>query len=147
MKTIISALILLAILLPAALIAETHSIKGLWFDENKTSKIEIYQSTAGKFYGKINWLKAPNDAKGKPLTDKENPDPKLRNRPLIDLVILSGLVGKGGNKYTNGTIYDPESGKTYSCRGELTSENVLKLRGYIGLPTLGRSTVWTRATK
>jgi uncharacterized protein (DUF2147 family) len=62
-------------------------------------------------------------------------------------VILSGLVDKGGNKYTNGTIYDPESGKTYSCRGELTSENVLKLRGYIGLPTLGRSTVWTRANK
>ena len=42
-------------------------------------------------YGKITWLKKPNDARGKPFTDTENPDKSKRNQPLIGLIILKNF--------------------------------------------------------
>ncbi len=146
MKALITALLLVATLLPVALAAETSDITGIWFNEEKTSKIEVYQAASGKYYGKIIWLKEPL-ANGKPRTDMENPDKSLRKRPLIDLVVLNGLSAKGKNVYSGGTIYDPKSGKTYSSKAELTSPNVLKLRGYVVVPAAGRTSTWTRATK
>ncbi len=136
-----------ALLLPVALAAEDYSIEGYWYNAEKTSKIRIFKTTAGNYAGKIVWLKEPNDAKGKPRLDIENPDPELRSRPLLDLVIIRGLEDKGNNKFAHGTIYDPKSGNTYSSKGELTSPNVLKLRGYIGISLVGRTETWTRTTK
>lgn len=147
MKKLLILATALALLLPVALAARDYSIEGYWFNAEKTSKIKIFKTTAGTYAGKIVWLKEPNDARGKPRTDIENPDPELRSRPLLDMVIISGLVDKGKNKYGNGTIYDPKSGNTYSSKGELTSPNVLKLRDYIGISLVGRTETWTRTTK
>lgn len=147
MRTIVFTLLLLSVLLPLALIAQTQDITGIWFNEEKTSKIEVYKTTAGKYAGKIIWLKEPLDAKGKPRTDIENPDKNLQSRPLMNLLVLSGLSAKGKGKYAGGTIYDPKSGNTYSCKTELTSPNVMKLRGFVLVSVAGRTSTWTRATK
>ncbi|MGC9361516.1 MAG: DUF2147 domain-containing protein [Candidatus Syntrophosphaera sp.] len=147
MKKLLILAIALAFLIPVALAAKDYSIEGYWYNAEKTSKIKIFKTTAGNYAGKIVWLKEPNDAKGKPRMDVENPDPELRSRPLLDMVIISGLVDKGKNKYAKGTIYDPKSGNTYSSKGELTSPNVLKLRGYIGISLVGRTETWTRTTE
>ena len=50
-------------------------------------------------------------------------------------------------KYTEGKIYDPKSGKTYSGQITQSDTNTLKLRGYIGVSLIGRSTIWTRSEK
>jgi len=44
----------------------------------------------------------------------------------------------------NGCIYDPASGSTYTCLLTLDGDDRLRLRGYVGLPLLGRTTAWTR---
>ena len=44
--------------------------------------------------------------------------------------------------YKDGTIYDPKSGKTYSCKMTIDG-NKLKIRGYIGISLFGRTEVWT----
>ncbi|OYU72628.1 MAG: hypothetical protein CFE32_23195 [Alphaproteobacteria bacterium PA3] len=43
--------------------------------------------------------------------DSNNPDPKLRSRPIEGLVILSDFKDAGGE--WEGKIYDPRAGKTY----------------------------------
>jgi len=149
MKTTIFILLLLAMLLPMCLFAEKVSdrITGVWFNGEKTSKIEIYQTKDGSFAGKIVWLKEPNDVNGKARTDAKNPDAKLSSRPLMDLVILTGLSTDGKTKYKNGKIYDPKHGKTYSAKAELVNNNTLELRGFIGISLAGRTDTWIRTTK
>lgn len=144
MKKLIFALTLLAMLLPLALAAKVYQIEGLWHDQDKAAKIQIYKNSAGTYDGKIVWQKEPNED-GKPKLDKKNPDKSLRSRPLMNLVIVKHLKSVGNNKYEGGTIYDPKSGNTYSSKAELTSANTMKLRGYIGLSLLGRTQTWTRA--
>jgi len=123
--------------------AQTDKIEGLWYNDIKSAKIQISKGTDGKFNGKIVWLKEPLKD-GKPKIDEENKDQKLRSRPIIGMAILSGFVPDGDNKYTDGKIYDPKNGKTYSCN--ITHKGkTLSIRGYVGISLLGRTTTWERA--
>ena len=81
---------------------------------------------------------------GKPLVDLENPRKELRGRPLMGLRIMEGYAFRGNNLWDEGTIYNSDNGKTYSSRITLKSRNRLELRGFIGIPLLGGSTVWKR---
>ena len=123
--------------------ASADAILGLWFNAEKDAKIEVYKSD-GNYYGKVVWLKNPLDEKGKPKTDVKNPDPKLKTRPRLNLVVLTGLKAKGNGMYEKGKIYDPKNGKTYSCQAELKNAKTLALRGYIGVSVIGRTSEWTR---
>ena len=115
----------------------------LWYDAAKTAKIKIFKAPDGKYYGKVVWLKVP-DRDGKPKVDSHNPSKARRNDPLLGLLLLKGLEKTGDNTYENGTIYDPNNGKTYSCK--LTCKgDLLDLHGYIGFSFIGRSTTWSKA--
>ena len=129
-----------------ALVASPASdqLCGIWYNEEHDAKLEIYEA-GGAFEAKILWLKEPL-AEGKPKVDKNNPDPALRDRPTLGLVILHGLHKTDEpNRYDRGRIYDPKNGKTYNCQITLKGET-LELRGFVlGLPFLGRTAVWTRS--
>jgi uncharacterized protein (DUF2147 family) len=120
-------------------------ILGIWYNEEKTSKVQIYQE-GNKFFAKVVWLKEPNDkVTGKPRTDNLNQDPKLQKVPLLGLVVLKNFVFDGDDEWNSGTIYDPKNGKTYSSKIHFgDSPNLLKIRGYIGFSLLGRNTFWTK---
>ncbi|MCF8303242.1 MAG: DUF2147 domain-containing protein [Bacteroidales bacterium] len=123
-----------------------EAITGVWYNEEKTARIKIYQQDE-QFFGKIIWLKEPLDPEtGEPKLDKENPEEELRNRPVKGLVMLKNFEYDGDSEYTGGTIYDPKNGKTYKCKMTLESEDQLDVRGYIGYSWmgLGRTTEWTR---
>lgn len=74
--------------------------------------------------------------------DAKNPSLKARNKPLLHLVILTDF-DFDGREWTDGKIYDPKSGKTYSSTMKLNG-NKLELRGYVGISLFGRTTVWER---
>ena len=79
-------------------------------------------------------------------TDKNNPDPKLRQRPLCGLQIGSHFQLVDSAHAKGGLLYDPMSGNTYS--GTMVAEgDSLKLRGYIGISLFGRTEVWHRSSK
>lgn len=118
-----------------------NRVLGLWYNTEKTAQVEITKN-GSEFIGKIVWLKDPNPD-GKPALDKENPDPKLKQRPLMGLSLLKGLKYSGGI-WKGGEIYDPKTGKTYSCEIKLNSDSVLEVRGYIGFSFVGRTVEWTR---
>lgn len=126
--------------------AQADKILGFWFTENKKAKIEIYKKE-GKYYGKVVSLKDPIDPDTKkPKVDKHNPDPAKRNNPIVGLNLIKNFEYKDGY-WQNGTIYDPENGKEYSCYMEFDdpkNDRKLKVRGYIGFSLIGRTTYWTR---
>ena len=124
--------------------AQTLTPLGVWTNAEKKATFEIYKC-GDKLCGKIVSLTVPNDpATGKPKTDSQNPDPKLRNRPRLGLVFMQGFSYDSDNKWDNGKIYDPESGKTYSCYMQLESANTMEVKGYIGFSLIGKSQTWTR---
>lgn len=127
--------------------SEADRILGLWQTGSGKGRIKITRYGDNKFGGKLVWLREPNDASGKPKVDDKNPDPAKRSAPKIGLNNLLGFTYEGDGEYENGTIYDPENGKTYKCIMKLENANTLKVRGYIGFSLIGRTDTWTRVTE
>ncbi len=120
---------------------------GVWQPSNGRSMVKI-DKIGNKFYGRVVWLKEPNDENGKPRTDINNPDESLRSTPIKGYRILKDFVYDAEEGlWTDGTIYDPNNGSTYNCKIELTEENKIEIRGYVGTPVFGRTDVWTRLVK
>lgn len=123
--------------------AQQEDIIGKWQNPSGEGRIEIYKK-GDKYFGKLYWLKEPDDEKGQPKKDVQNPDNKLRNRTIQGLEILTDFDKTGQNTWENGKIYDPKSGKTYSCKMTLRSVNELAIRGFVGVSLLGRTETWKR---
>lgn len=129
-------------------VEEADAITGQWLTSEGEVRIDIFRED-GKYFGKIVWLKEPeypdDDAEaGKPVRDRENPDSAKRGRPIIGLMLLSHFEYAGNHRWVRGGIYNPENGKTYRAELSLRPEGTLKVRGFVGIRLLGRSTVWTR---
>lgn len=118
------------------------AILGKWVNSTNEAHLEI-NKRSNKFYGKLVWLKDPKDEKGNVKTDFQNPNANLRSKPILGLEILKDFVYEDG-KWTDGNIYDPKSGKVYSCNLTLKSNGDLNMRGYLGVSILGRTEVWKR---
>jgi len=117
-------------------------IVATWLTSGKEpAKIQIYKS-AGRYCGKITWLKYP-ETNGKPRLDINNPDETKRSAPILGLVIFKGFRFDD-DQWEDGKIYDPETGKTYSCYLSLKDRNTLKVRGYFGISLIGRTEIWTK---
>ena len=148
---LVSAVLSAACAVPEAMAAGSpDAIVGRWLNQKRIAVIEIYRAGNG-YEGKIVWLKEraypagdPKGMAGRDRVDRENPDPALRSRKLLDLVIMRGFVADGEKSWSKGRLYDPESGKEYRGRMTLTAPDTLSLRGYVGLPVFGRSETWTR---
>lgn len=117
------------------------AIIGTWLNTEKDGRIEIYKS-GNEFFGKIVWLQDPNE-NGKPVVDSNNPDESLSSRPILGLPLLEGFTFEDG-VWEDGTIYDPKSGKTYSCVMKLKGDDTLEVRGYVGVSMFGRTVLWSR---
>ena len=118
------------------------AVIGKWLSATGDGQIEIYKRS-DNYFGKLSWIKEPNDEKGKPKLDSKNPNTSLRVKPLLGLEILKDFIFENG-KWTDGTIYDPNTGKTYSCNLTLKENGQLNIRGYIGISLIGRSETWKR---
>ncbi len=126
----------------AGLAQNKDAILGKWINSSSEAHVEITKK-GDKYFGKIVWVKDPKDEKGNNKTDVKNPDESLKSRPILGLEILKNFVYEDG-KWTDGKIYDPKSGKTYSCNMSMKGNDVLNMRGYIGISLIGRSETWKR---
>ena len=129
---------------------ESDAILGEWLTAEGKSKVSIVHC-GEKYCGKIVWLKEPtypaddeDGMAGKTKVDRENKDESLRSQPIIGLEILKGFQYAGDKEWEDGTIYDPQNGKTYACILSLKRPGLLHVRGYIGFSFIGRTTEWTR---
>jgi uncharacterized protein (DUF2147 family) len=148
----VAAWVLIVCLAPVLVWAEANvdDIFGRWTAADGKSRVEIYKAGDGTIEGRICWLRDPvypaDDAEaGKPMRDRLNPDPSLTNRPLMGLVIMKGFKPDGPNRWSGGTVYDPECGKTYKGKMSLDADRqTLNLRGYVGISLFGRTEKWIR---
>jgi len=126
----------------AALIAHAaapeRQILGRWLTQSKDGLVQIYLAATGQFEGRI------SGGGGTERLDDMNPDSALRTQVLRGRVILQGFRYAGARKWTEGTLYDPNNGKTYKCNIELTNADTLTIRGYTGMSLFGRTIVWRR---
>lgn len=126
---------------------EADKIVGIWWNEEKTSKIEV-EKKDGKYIGTIIYMIPEKYENGAPPLDDENPDESLRSRSIIGIQILSNFEYNAKDKeWKDGTIYDPKSGKTYDCYAWMENDDLLKLKGFVaGIRWMGKSSEWYRTT-
>jgi uncharacterized protein (DUF2147 family) len=154
-QTLILAILGIALVFPSltkAQAGKADRIEGIYltYDDDtgkEKSQVKIHKASNGKYVGEIVWLKEPKESNGKEKLDKNNPDAKLKSRKLMGLQILKDFTyDAASDEWSEGTIYNPSSGKTYNCYMKFESGKSLKIRGYIGKAWmgLGKTAVWTK---
>ncbi len=105
-------------------------ITGRWATQGFGSLVEIRPCTGAEdtMCGSILWLWEPNDPAGRPRTDTHNPNRTLRSRSLIGVEIVRGLRETGPGVWSDGTLYNPDDGRTYTGAIRLRNRT-LELRG------------------
>ena len=116
------------------------SVLGNWLTQSRGAIIQISQAADGTLLGRVVGGNEPGKV------DANNPDPAKRRLALRGQVIMSGLKYDGNGKWSGGTIYKPDEGKSYKCKVELQADDTLKVRGFIGFSWFGKSQIWTRYT-
>lgn len=146
MKHILIAISLILMVLTGFSQNKADKICGIYkiIEKSEVSKVKISRLSNGNFEGKIIWMKEPNFKDGTPKTDIMNPDPKLRQTPADKIVLLKNFKYNEKNNEWQGEIYNPVEGKTYKAYAKFQSEKVLKVRGYVGVPALGRTIYWDK---
>jgi len=138
MRLLFAALSGAALLSNAALAA---SPEGIWMPEGGGLKVEL-SNCAGNLCGRVVWLGEPLDQEGQPKTDRLNPDPSKRDRPLIGLEVVHGMSPAGPDRWS-GVIYNADDGRTYRANLRVTDERTAVLEGCI-LKVLCLGHTWTR---
>lgn len=110
--------------------AEPAAIAGSWATRGFGSVVELRPCVEGgdTWCGRIVWLWEPNDADGRPRLDEHHPDDALRARPLLGIEILRGLRESAPGEWTEGEVYNPDDGRTYTGRVRLRA-GALELTG------------------
>jgi uncharacterized protein (DUF2147 family) len=146
MKKFSASILVGTLLLASGAIAQTAGPVGLWKtidDASGKPKALVRISEAnGELSGKIEKLfRAANEEQNPVCVKCEG---AKKDQPLIGMTILEGLRPDGLD-YRGGKILDPDNGKVYKSKAALTDNGKkLNLRGYIGMPLLGRTQTWIR---
>lgn len=140
----LAATVLFAVPTVLAQDVKEDDVIGTWLNEDEDAHIQITKRD-NQFFGKVIWIKDPIDPDtGEAKLDKLNPDESLQSRPRLGLEILTNFDFNGDDRWKNGKIYDPKSGKTYKCYIEFRGIDKVKIRGFVGVTILGKTTYWTR---
>jgi uncharacterized protein (DUF2147 family) len=110
---------------------------GVWRHPENGSNVEIYKCGDG-LCAKI--VKVIDGQK----TDDKNPDPKLRNGPIVGLVIMRGAKKSGLNQW-KGDLYNRADGGIYSGTLTVKTKNTLDLQGCTAV-VFCKTVTWTRVS-
>ena len=138
-----AALVVLSIAIARPGSAAPATPIGIWYAEGGAAEVAI-DPCGAELCGRVVWLRSPLDEDGCALRDRRNPDARLRGRKVVGLRILDGFALMPEGSRSDGRIYDPGTGNTYTCRITLDGADRLRVRGYVGIPLIGRTTTWTR---
>ncbi len=128
--------------------AQASSPVGVWKtvdDATKKEKslVRIVEAN-GVYIGQVEKLldpDSPKDAVCKDCSDDR------KDKPILGMTIIRNMKQSADDKavFEGGDILDPNNGKVYKSKLKLVDNGAkLDVRGYIGLPMLGRTQTWTR---
>jgi len=133
---------------------DADAILGYWQTQDEEGHadaiVEIIHAEHG-YEGYVRWLRFTvypegDRMAGQSIIDRDNPDVSLNTRLVDGMRVLWGLRYEN-KSWRGGHIYSVRSGKTYKANASLKSADELTIRGYIGVPMLGRSVHWMRVAE
>lgn len=141
----IASLALTAALMACALPAQAaEPVHGDWLTQSGSAKVRVAPcADKARLCGVVVWLKAPVDKAGRPTTDANNPDPALRTRPVVGLQLIRDFKPAANGRWTDGRIYDPQTGRTYASKLSLNPDGTLKVEGCLAV--VCQAQTWKRA--
>jgi uncharacterized protein (DUF2147 family) len=142
-RAVRTAAALAALIMAPAMAIANDPMVGSWLTDQRDGIVEI-RPCGGQLCGYVRAILVVHEP-SKKLLDNRNEKPELRARPLCGLPVLGKLQKLAANTWGNGWIYDPKTGKTWDAELTLARQDVLSVRGYYGVKTLGQTLVWTRA--
>jgi uncharacterized protein (DUF2147 family) len=117
-----------------------ESILGEWCTQKEEGRppgrVKFVQAQDGTYMGILTWSADPKK-------DVNSKDPRLRDRPLVGIVLMWHLKYDDG-EYVDGYVYNPEDGGTYRMKAEVLGPESLKVRGYLGIALFGQTKTWSR---
>ena len=127
--------------------AEHISPIGLWqtIDDHTKQPASVVKlwSHQHKLYGKVVKIYAVNG--NKPTDLCWHCPGNLHNKPVQGLTFLWNMQQKSAESWSDGKIMDPKTGSIYRCKMTMDDGGkFLRVRGYIGMPLLGRTQIWRR---
>ncbi|MEO6917892.1 MAG: DUF2147 domain-containing protein [Collimonas sp.] len=134
------------LLTPTAFAQDPNSAVGLWknIDDHtgKPKALIRISDVNGVLNGKIEkLLRDPSEDQNPKCIKCEG---ELKDQPILGMTIITGMQ-KDGGEYNGGKILDPDNGKVYKSKMSLQDNGQkLDVRGYIGVPMLGRTQTWLR---
>ena len=136
----IKPILAFAALLSATAAFAAQPITGKWVTEEKDGIVTI--APCGKsLCGKITRFLVP-PPQGVDQRDINNPNPKLRQRRLLGLPVLTSFTQE--DDLWRGRIYDPKSGKDYRSVVRRVNASTLEVKGCIG--PFCQTQIWKRAS-
>lgn len=128
----------------AAGAATGDPVFGLWLSDKGNAIVEL-RPCGDEACGRIVWLEKPRDVDGDLRRDIRNQREALQSRLICGLTMVVGFERAKPGVWEDGYIYNPEDGRTYTARMEMRDDGRLEVRGFVGLPILGKTRIWTRA--
>lgn len=126
---------------------EHDPVIGTWktIDEEINEPTSLVQITASDSELRGTVIRLLPVTRGENITHCTLCTDERRNQPIVGMVIMKGLKRDKPGHWSGGEILDPEEGKVYKVRITTEDGKTLTVRGYIGLPLLGRTQIWQRA--
>jgi uncharacterized protein (DUF2147 family) len=114
---------------------EPVSPLGEWLTEDRGGVIDIF-SCGQQLCGRIVGMSEPLRPDGTVPKDKAG-------QPKCGLTILRQGISDGSGQWS-ARITDPDDGSQWNCILSVDDEGRLHLRGYVLVPLLGQTQIWTR---
>ncbi len=124
-------------------------IVGKWMSTQKNLIVEVYRENK-EFKAKVIWFHDKN-VLARPIatrTDHRNPDETLRSRKLLGMDILQDLqYNPDSNRWEDGLIYDPLSGREWSSVAYINDHGQLNVKGYWHFEFISKTLTFDRLSK
>lgn len=124
--------------------AQSADPAGVWLTEKGDARVKVSKCGNG-ICGVVVGLKDPIDRMtGQPQVDDKNPNPALRNRPVIGLSLFIAMHPSAPGRWS-GQIYNADDGGTYVSHVTFTGGDALRVEGCVGIVCGGET--WTRVAR
>ncbi|HZZ68650.1 MAG TPA: DUF2147 domain-containing protein [Phenylobacterium sp.] len=135
----------LALSLPVRAAPAADPAFGDWLTQAGDGKVRVGPCAAdpARACGALIWMKPPPNAPTGPVHDVNNPDPALRSRPMLGILIIRDFTREAPGHWGDGKIYDPNDGKTYKAKMSVAPDGALKVSGCVLV--FCKAQTWTRA--
>lgn len=130
-KVLFSMLMLLMVAIGA--FAQADKVVGNYkaIRNGVTSKVKVFKYNGG-YRAQVTWVDNLKKSDGFIRTDEKNPDASKRKTPANQIILIDKVTFDGKDKWKDGKIYDPTSGKSYTVTLYFKDAKTLTVKGSIG---------------